>query len=163
LLAESGDEPAAIARLRRAIRQAEQLNEHYVRVWLTCQLAQILASGAGHPEALAIADALIGLGVAPPCPDIALGIRARALLTAGRPAEAEAPARAALERLAWSPTFGSIPAAALVECLTRSGRHEEAVAVGETWIAKAPPNTSAGKIRADLASALAAARAQRGG
>jgi hypothetical protein len=161
LIAASGDAPRAIARLRRAILSAEQLNEHYVRAWMACQLAQILAGGPGHLEALAITDSLIALGVAPPCPDLALGIRARALLTAGRVVEAEASARAALERLAWSPVFAATPAAALVECLTRAGRHEEAVAAGERWMANPPPNTSARKSFEELASALAAARGQR--
>jgi hypothetical protein len=159
LLADAGDEAGAIARLRRAIVQAEQLNEHYVRVWLSCFLAQLLASGPTHGEALAITDAIVSLGVAPPCPDLALGVRARALITAGRVTEAAEAARVALERLGWAPHFAAIPAAALVEALALQGRRDEAMAAGERWLPKAPPNTSARVKRVAFARALDLARA----
>jgi hypothetical protein len=154
-----GDEATAVARLRRAIREAEQLNEHYVSAWLSCHLAQLLASGPEHAEALAITDVIVNLGVAPPCPDLALGVRARALLTAGRVGEAAESARTALDRLSWAPGFAAIAAAAHVEALARLGRRDEAIAVGEAWLAKAPSNTSARAKRAALARALDEARA----
>jgi tetratricopeptide (TPR) repeat protein len=160
LIADAGDEAGAVARLRQAIVQAEQLNEHYVRVWLSCLLAQLLAPGPAYDEALAITDVIVSLGVAPPCPDLARGMRARALLTAGRVQEAEESARAALERLAWAPGFAAIPAAALVEALARQGRRDEAIAIGERWLATPPPNTSARAKRAALIRALDQARSQ---
>jgi hypothetical protein len=129
-----------------------------LRVWLSCFLGQLLASGPAHDEALAISDAIVRIGVAPPCPDIALGVRARALLTAGQVTEAEQSARTALERLDWAPAFAAIPAAALVEALARQGRRDEAIATGEVWLAKAPPNTSARVKRAALVRAVELAR-----
>jgi hypothetical protein len=107
---------------------------------------------------MAAAEAITRAGVAPPCPDLALGVRARALLTAGRVDEAEASARAALDRLAWAPSFAAAPAIALVEALTRLGRREEAITIGERWLAKPPPNTSARARRAALANAVEQAR-----
>jgi hypothetical protein len=159
LIADTGDDAGAIARLRRAIVQAEQLNEHYVRVWLSCILAQLLAAGPAHGEALAITDAIVRVDVAPPCPGIALGVRARALLTAGRVVEAEQSARAALERVAWAPGFAANAAAALVEALARQGRRDEAIATGARWSANAPPNTSGRTKRDALARAVELARA----
>jgi hypothetical protein len=161
LMANAGDEAGAVARLRQAIEHAQKLDEHYVRVWLSCYLAQLLAFGPAYGEALAITDAIIGMGVAPPGPDIATGVRARALLTAGRIEEAEQSARTALERLAWAPAFAVIPAAALVEALARQGRCDEAILIGERWLASAPPNTSAGARRAALTRALDHARSAR--
>jgi hypothetical protein len=158
LLADAGDEAGAIARLRQSIVQAEQLNEHYIRLWLSCILAQLLAYGPAHGEALALTDAIVSVGVAPPCPDIALGVRARALLTAGRVTEAEQSARMALQAISWAPGFAAIPAAALVEALARQGRRDEAIAIGERWLANAPPNTSARAKRAALTRAVDQAR-----
>jgi hypothetical protein len=86
-------------------------------------------------------------------------VRARALLTAGRVAEAEEPARQALERLAWSPGFAAVAAAALIETLTRLGRASEARAVCQRWADRLPPNTSARTKRAALARAFEGAAA----
>jgi tetratricopeptide (TPR) repeat protein len=160
LIEQSGDAASAIARLRRTIRQAEELNEHYLRAWLSCILAQFLAAGPSLAEAFAITDTIVEMGVAPPCPAIALGLRARALLAAGRVAEALETAQSALDRLAWAPGFAAVPAAVLVEALARQGRADEAVQVGERWSAKAPPNTTAHGKRAALRRALDLARAQ---
>jgi hypothetical protein len=159
LLADAGDEAGAIARLQRTIGQTAQMNEHYVHAWLSCILAQLLASGPAYADALAITDTIVSEGKAPPCPDLALGVRARALLTAGRVAEAEELARQALERVSWAPGFTAIAAAALVEALARQGRRDEAIAAGEHWLAHAPPNTSARAKRDALTRALTLARA----
>jgi hypothetical protein len=156
--ADAGDETAAIVRLRRAIAHAEQLNEHYVRAWLSCILAELLASGPAHAEALAIANAVVGGAMAPPCPALAMGVRARALLTAGQVDEAEKSARTALQLLSWSPGFSVAAAAVLVEALARQGRRDEAIAVGEEWLAQVPPNTSARTRRIALQRAVAHAR-----
>jgi hypothetical protein len=158
VMAELGDRSGAVDRLRKAITQAEQLNEHYVRMWLSCFLALLLAEGPGWAEGLAMAEAIIALGVAPPCPDLALGIKARALLTAGRVAEAEEPARKGLDRFSSSPAFACVSAGALVETYARLGRREEAIAVGERWMQRVPPNTTSGSSRAALARALAQAQ-----
>jgi hypothetical protein len=160
LIADAGDEAGAIARLRQVIAQAEQLNEHYIRAWLSCILAQLLASGPAHAEALTITDSLVSFGAAPPCPDLALGVQARALITAGRVTEAEWSARKALQLISWAPGFAAVPAAALVEALARQGRRDEAIATGEHWLTKAPPNTAARAKRAALIRAVELARAQ---
>jgi hypothetical protein len=158
LLADAGDEAAAIGRLRQAITHAERLDEHYIVAWLSCILAQLLASGPAHGEALALTDALVRSGVAPPCPYLALGVRARALLTAGRADEAVEAARETLAHVGWSPNFAANAVAALVEALARTGRRDEALAVGAEWLGKTPPNTTARAKRAALTRAIALAR-----